>query len=116
MRRVIGLSAAGVGMAGVVIGTVFGLMARSAWTDAKNACGGDPSYCLDARRANSLRSQALSDGTISTTAFVAGGALIAGGAFLYLTRGESPAKKPEGFALSATVDWGRLGIGLRGVF
>jgi hypothetical protein len=115
-RQLIGLSAAGVGMAGVVVGTVVGLMARSAWTAARDACGGDPSQCLDAPRANSHRSQSLSDGSVSTVAFLAGGALIAGGALLYLTGGESPAKRPEGLVLGATVDSGRTGIVLRGVF
>jgi hypothetical protein len=115
-RQLVGLSVAAVGVAGVVGGTVFGLTARSAWADAKNACGGDPSHCLDVTTANSRRGQAVTAGTISTAAFVAGGALIAAGAYLYLMRSESPEKKPEGVALGAAVDSGRVGIVLQGVF
>jgi hypothetical protein len=115
-RQVIGLSAGALGVASVVVGTVLGLTARSAWTEAKSACGGDPSHCLDVPTANSRRSEAVTAGTISTAAFVAGGALIAAGAFLYLTRSEGPEKKPEGVALGAAVDSGRVGIVLQGLF
>jgi hypothetical protein len=102
MRQVVGLSAAGVGVVAAVIGAVFGVKAKSAWSEAKNACGGDPSHCVD--------------GTVSTAAFVTGAALIAGGAFLYLTGGERRESRTEGVAVSATVDPGRLGIVLLGVF
>ncbi|HEX3697896.1 MAG TPA: hypothetical protein VH374_21160 [Polyangia bacterium] len=115
-RQVIGLSAAGLGVVGAVIGAIYGLKAESAWSAAKTACGGDPSHCADAASANTHRSQGLSEATVSTTAFVAGAALIAGGAFLYLTGGERSESKTNGVAVSAAVDAGRVGIVLLGTF
>ncbi|HEY2899732.1 MAG TPA: hypothetical protein VGL59_04080 [Polyangia bacterium] len=115
-RQVIGLSAAGLGVVGAVVGAVYGLKAESAWSAAKTACGGDPSRCADAASANTHRSQGLSEATVSTTAFVAGAALIAGGAFLYLTAGERGESKADSVALSAAIDAGRAGVVLLGTF
>jgi hypothetical protein len=114
-RQVLGLSAAGVGVASVVLGTVFGLMARSAWTEAKKACGGDASHCSNISDANTNRSEALTDATVSTAAFIAGGVLIAGGAVLYVT-GRPQEKMSEGLALAADIKSGSLGAMLRGSF
>jgi hypothetical protein len=100
----------------VGLGAGFGLNARSAWNQAKSACGGDPNHCLDAPRANELRSQAMSAGAISTTAFVAGGALIAGGAFLYLMGREHRGADPEEIAIGAAVDARQVGVVVRGAF
>jgi hypothetical protein len=115
-RQVIGLSAAGLGVVGAVVGAVYGWKAESAWSAAKTACGGDPSHCADAASANTHRSQGLSEATVSTTAFVAGAALIAGGAFLYLTGGERGESKADSVALSAAIDAGRAGVVLLGTF
>jgi hypothetical protein len=111
-RRVIGLSAAGLGAVAVVVGTVSGLLARSAWSEAKAACGGDPSHCTAANvdDASAHRSKAISDGSLSTGAFVAGGVLIAGGAFLYLTGGPHDEAKTDRLAVVPGV--GRQGAGL----
>jgi hypothetical protein len=114
--QTIGMSAAAVGLLGVALGAGFGLKARSSWDQAKSACGGDPSHCLDAPRANALRSDAMSAGAISTTAFVTGGALIAGGAFLYLMRGEHKEAEAKEIAVGAAVDPGKVGVVVRGVF
>ena len=111
--QTIGMSAAAVGLLGVALGTGFGLKARSAWDQAKSVCGGDPNHCLDAPRANALRSQAMSAGAISTTAFVTGGALIVGGAFLYLINGEHHG---EEVAIGPAVDPGKAGVVVQGVF
>jgi hypothetical protein len=115
-RQVIGLSAAGLGVVGAVIGAVYGLKAESAWSEVKTACGGDPSHCENAASANTRRSQGLSEATVSTTAFVAGAALIASGAFLYLTGGERGESKTEAVAVSAAVDAGRVSVVLLGRF
>ena len=114
--RTIGMAAAGVGILGVALGTGFGLKARSAWNQAKSACGGDPSHCLDTARANSLRSDAMSAGAISTTAFVTGGALLVGGAFLYLMHGDHQEADAKEIAIGAAVDPGELGVVVRGIF
>jgi hypothetical protein len=86
-QRIVGIAVAGVGIAGVAVGAIFGLMASSAWSQAKGACGPDPSHCIDLTGANSFKSTTDSDATISTVAFIAGGVLLAGGAALFLTGG-----------------------------
>jgi len=115
-RQVIGLSAAGLGAVGAVVGAVFGVMAKSAWSEAKTDCGGDPSHCDNPSSASSRRSQALTDATVSTAALITGAALFAGGAFFYLTAGERRESKTEGVAVSAAVDSGQVGFVLVGAF
>jgi hypothetical protein len=115
-RQVLGLSAAGVGVVGAVIGVVYGLKAKSAWSDVKDDCKGDPSHCADAASANAHRSQGLNEATISTTACIAGAALIAGGAYLYLTGGERGENRTKSIAVSAAVDAGRVGVIFQGAF
>jgi hypothetical protein len=111
-RRVLGLSAAGLGVVAVVVGTVSGLLARSAWSEAKAACGGDPSHCTTSNvdDASTHRSKAVSDGNLSTAAFVAGGVLIAGGAFLALTGGAHD--EPKAHRMAVVPGVGRQGVAL----
>jgi hypothetical protein len=86
-QRLLGLIAGGGGIAGLAAGAVFGLLGSAAWSNAKQACGGNPSVCADAASGRSYHDTASTDATISTIAFVAGGALLAGGAVLFLTGG-----------------------------
>jgi hypothetical protein len=73
-----------VGVAGLVVGAVFGVMAANdksaAQCDATNACKHGP--LSDARNA----------ATLSTVGFVAGGALLAGGIALVLL---APTSRPQ---------------------
>ncbi len=83
-RRWIGVGVAGAGVAGVALGAVFGLSAKSKLDqsnqndhcDAKDTC--DPTGL-------SLRHDAASAATLSTVMFVVGGVALAGGAVLYFT-------------------------------
>lgn len=93
-QRTTGLVFGGVGIVGLGLGTFFGLQASSKWSDAKDKCTDYPYGC--ATDAADLRSSAHSSATVSTVAFVAGGALLATGVVLYLT---APSKK-ESVALS----------------
>jgi hypothetical protein len=86
-QRVVGLVTGGVGVAGLAAGTVFGLMSGSAWSKAKDACGGSTTACMDVPSGQSHRSTAEGDATVSTVAFIAGGVLLATGAVLFLTAG-----------------------------
>jgi len=87
-QRTTGLVFGGVGVVGVGLGAFFGLQASSKWSDAKGKCTDYP-YGCGAEGAD-LRSSAHSQATLSTVAFVAGGALLATGVVLYLT---APSKK-----------------------
>jgi hypothetical protein len=92
-QRTTGIIAGAAGLVGVGIGSVFGLQASSNWSDAKKGCAAYPNACTAA--ALDQRSNASSQATISTIAFIAGGALLATGIILYFT---AP-KKSETVAL-----------------
>ena len=78
----IGLGA--VGAAAVVVGSVFGLQAKT-WADASNKeCdAADMNVCSPHGKA--LRDEALRKADISTIAFVSGGALLGAGLYFWLT-------------------------------
>lgn len=103
-QRWLAVGAGVVGVAGIVIGTVFGLQAGSKWDDAQ-ACDKDPS-CPNA---GTLSDDASSAATISTVGFVVGGLGIAGGLALWLT---APDSESSATASRAGVS---VGLGLHGV-
>lgn len=105
-QRVVGLVLGGAGVAGVGLGTFFGLRAFDKWADAKEACADYPYGC--GTTGTELRSSASTAGTTSTVAFIAGGALLATGAVLYFT---APTKKT-----SVAVAIGPRSIALGGRF
>lgn len=95
--RTAGWITGGVGVAGLVVGTVFGLQASSKQDDAN--CPGN--VCKDEASATTLRS-ANDAATISTIAFVAGGVLTVGGVTLWLL-GSSSSTRTASVRLSPLV-------------
>jgi hypothetical protein len=110
---VLGLVVGGVGVAGLAVGSVFGLMASSKWSSAKADCGAG---CGPNAPAQNERSDAQSAATIATIGFVAGGALVAGGLALFLTAPSRSSSGPTGLRVVPTVDAGGSGVLLRGDF
>jgi hypothetical protein len=110
-QRTLGLAAVGVGVVGAALGTVFGLNATSKHSDAKANCNADQSACNSAG-AGQMK-DARSAATLSTVAFIVGGAAIAGGAVLYLT---APKKERAGGAQALYVSPNGLGVGLGGAW
>lgn len=110
-QRMLGLVAGGVGLVGLAVGGAFGLVAISKDDEADSECKPpDRTLCtqkgVDAGRASE------DAGNVSTVAFIAGGALLAAGAVLYLTapdRGPSvglaPAVTPKSASLSLRATW-----------
>jgi hypothetical protein len=80
-QKIGALVAAGVGVVGVGLGTVFGLQSISKHKDAAAAC---PDRCTDQSGVESWNS-ARSAGNASTIAFVVGGVGLAAGAALWFT-------------------------------
>jgi hypothetical protein len=73
----------GAGAAGIGVGAVFGLMTKWTYQNAlENECHNDPTMCTPkgATEGQTAQTQAV----ISTVAFIAGGALAAAGAILYV--------------------------------
>lgn len=80
--RTIALVAGGIGVAGVAVGSVFGLMSKSKHDEAEQHCSG--SSCSDPQGVD-LRAEARTRGNVSTVAFIVGAVGLAGGATLWLT-------------------------------
>jgi hypothetical protein len=76
------LAAAGVGVVGVAIGSVFGLKSMSRKSSADAHCNGHDCFDTDGV---ALRKQAIDAGNISTVAFIVGGVGLAAGAVLWFT-------------------------------
>ena len=94
-QRTAAIVVGAVGVAGLGLGTAFGILAKNSWSDAKSQCSNYPSACSP--QAIELNSTASSQATISTVAFIAGGAALATGAVLWFTAGS---KSPnQGVAL-----------------
>lgn len=82
VQRTAGLVAGGLGIVGVGIGSFFGLRAIQKNDDASKSCSG--STCTTQAGVDQTN-DALNAARISNVAFIAGGALLAGGVVLYLT-------------------------------
>jgi hypothetical protein len=87
-QRWVGIGVGAVGLAGLVVGTVFMLQSNSKASESDRYCGqsigeSDPKACN--QRGIDLNDQAKTAGTISVVGFAAGGAALVGGVVLYLT-------------------------------
>ncbi|MDP9033213.1 MAG: hypothetical protein M3O50_00260, partial [Myxococcota bacterium] len=116
-RKVVGITMAGAGLAGVGVGAVFGLMAISAWSSAKDACGGDASHCRgDVSKGRSYNDTTNTDGLISTVGFIAGGALLAAGGVVFFTGGGHDEAQSARLVVAPRLGPGQLGLALSGAF
>jgi hypothetical protein len=112
-RRWIGLGVAGAGVVGLAVGAVFGLSAKSKLDDSAPHCDAATNHC-DATGV-SLRDDSLKAGTISTLAFLVGGAAVVGGAVLYLTAPKKlGAAASSGVMVAPVVGNTAGGVSLRG--
>lgn len=115
-QRAIGLVVGGVGVAGLAAGTVFWLLGSSAWSNAKQACGGNPSACTDVNTATSDRNTATTDATVAMVSYIAGGALLAAGAVLFLTGAPRESAPAASFVVAPSVGPRSAGLVLSGGF
>lgn len=84
-QRSVAWISGGVGAAGVVTGTVFGLLASSSWSEAKDSCNDGTYEC--SKSEDSAKTQA----NVATVAFIVGGVGLGLSTVLFLTDGpESP--------------------------
>lgn len=82
-RRPLVLVAAGVGVAGIAIGSVLGMTAATKWSRAKSECASAPTGC--SADALDLEQTVRTDARWATVAFGVGAIGIAGAAVLWLT-------------------------------
>ncbi len=102
--RVVGLATAGAGVLGVGVGAFFGILSKVTYDDAVSQCPRGVSSCTSAG-ANEGRT-ANGQATVSTLAFIAGGALLATGAVIYFT-----APKPGTARVGLAAAPGQIGVG-----
>ena len=84
-QKPIAIAVGAVGIVGIGVGAFFGLAASSNWKDAKTGCDDFPNGCPPdhVEKQQSASTQA----TVSTIAFIAGGAALAVGTVLWFTAG-----------------------------
>jgi hypothetical protein len=105
-QRIAGIAVGGAGVVGLVVGSILGVSAHSKYNDAlTHECNGVANDC-NQDGVNDGKS-AHSEATASTVVFVAGAALVAGGAVLYFTA-------PKGVTVSPTVGWQSAGVSVAG--
>lgn len=81
-QRMAAIGVAGLGVAGIVVGSVFGLKARSKLVESNRTCTGKD--CTDQAGVD-LNNEAKSAATISTIGFIVGGVGLAGATALWVT-------------------------------
>jgi hypothetical protein len=106
-ERGLGIGVGAAGAAGIVVGAIFGLASKSTYDHAvQTECPGGNTNCTAQGAADGR--QAHSEANISTVAFIAGGALLAGGATIYFLT--------PNVTLSPTLAYHGGGIGVAGRF
>jgi hypothetical protein len=96
-QRLIAYTLGGAGIIGIGIGTAFGLSAISK-NKKSNEQGCDANECEP--RAAEIRKDAQAAGNASTVAFIAGGALLAGGVVLFFTAPNARASEKPATSLT----------------
>ena len=81
------------GLAGIGLGSVYGMLAISARNQQTYDCA-SAAKCNNLTSASNDHATSLSDGTVSTVAFVVGGAFIAGAVGFYLLESHPSASGP----------------------
>jgi hypothetical protein len=105
-QRTAGLIVGGFGVAGLAMGTIFGVKASSNWSDAKGACTDYPYGC--APGTEDKVADAKSAGTLSTVGFIVGGVGLAAGALLWFTAGHAEDSTRVGVGLGRVNVEGRF--------
>jgi hypothetical protein len=114
--KLLGLASAGVGVAGLAVGSVFGLMTSSEANQQKTDCSAGVGKCPNYSAAQSDHSKAITYGAVSTAAFIAGGALVALGGVLFFTGGHAEPAATTALVVVPSVGPGGGGVSLKGEF
>lgn len=109
------IAAFSVGGAGVVLGAVFGLLARSKHVDALSLCTLGPAGNGCPQEAVDREDSARASGTLSTVAFAVGGAALVGGVIFLVTKpaASAAASAPSSLHLALTPELAAGRAGLR---
>jgi hypothetical protein len=108
-QRIVGLALGGAGSVGIVVGTIFGVVSKATYDHAIGTeCGNNPNACSvqGAQDGQTAHGQA----TASTVGFVAGLALLGGGAVFYFS---APGER---VSVGPTVGGDGAGLQVKGAF
>lgn len=108
-QRTVAYVLGGAGLVGIGIGTVFGLVSRSTYVEALTSCPNGTSSCTDAGVIGG--EDAHGQATISTAAFIVGGALLGAGLVTFFT-----APKKSVVSVQPTASAGSAGIRIGGAW
>jgi hypothetical protein len=114
-QRTVALVAGGTGLAGMAVGSVFGLMSRSSWSSSQSECPSSTN-CPQHGQAVTDHDAASTQATISTVAFAAGGVALAAGAVLWVTAPRAATEASPTLRLTPSVGPESAGLLLGGVF
>jgi hypothetical protein len=112
-NTILGVGLLSVGAAGVVVGSVFGLAAKSKWDESRSYCPVG-NACYDG--AFAPHDDATKDATISTIAFAVGGAGLVAGTIVLLTSHGKSASQAATVQVQASIDPRAPGVRLYGAF
>jgi len=112
--RTAGFVVGGLGLAGIVVGSVLGGLTFAEVGSAKNACGTEGCAHNTSQTAVSDMQTARGFGNASTGTFIAGGALVAAGAVMVLLGG--PKQQGSALQLAPTLTARGGAIGLQGAW
>lgn len=115
-QKIAGLTLGALGVGGVVLGTVFGLQAKSKNDESKNYCRSEGADLLCQDQGLTLVDEAKSAATISTVSFIAGGALAVTGLVLFLTAPSNKNNSALGVRAVATLGPGFSGARIEGAW
>lgn len=111
-RRTVGYSLGAVGIAGVVVGAVFGIVALGRASDLDEACGGDRSKCqVPPSTVASIRDAGTTAATASTISLIVGGAALATGVALVLWPSSRSSEQKGSSSASLEMTPGGIRIG-----
>jgi serine/threonine-protein kinase len=115
--RIAGLGVGAAGLVGIVVGSIYGVKTGNTNAEALRHCPAGSNQC-DAQGV-SLGEDAFGSATVSTVAFVIGGAAVAGGAIMFLAAPSSAPQSKQAIArrrLEARpmVGWGFGGVTVKG--
>jgi hypothetical protein len=112
-RKTIAFAVGGAGVIGLVVGSIFGIVAKNTYDGATSRCaqsGSSPPSGCPGDALSAGNNTAHQQATVSTVGFVAGAALLTGGAILYFTAPKA------GVAVAPTVGTNGGGLSVLGTW
>jgi hypothetical protein len=114
-QQIAGIASAALGVVGIGVGSVFGILTSSAASQQKSDCA-SATNCPHYSDAASHHSSGVTDGTVSTVSFIAGGAFVVAGAVLFFTARHHAPPTDAALVVAPSVGPGAGGLLVKGVF